>query len=98
MRAILLILIIVVIALLIALATGFLNITQTRTAKAPDISTTGNGVAAKGGRTPTFDIETGSVSVGTKPANVTVPTVQVNPPADESANQQHAQNVTTNAG
>ena len=86
MRAILLILIIAVVAILIAIATGFLDISQTRGAQVPKISATGNGVTARGGQTPAFDVETGSVAVGTKKANVTVPTVQVKPPADQDAN------------
>ena len=95
MRAILLVLILAVVALLIAVATGFLDISQTRQAKAPQISTTGNGVTAKGGQTPAFDVETGSVSVGTKPQSVQVPSLQVNPPAN---NAQPANEVTQNSG
>jgi hypothetical protein len=95
MRALLFILIVIVVVLLIALATGFLSVSQTRQATAPQISATGNGVAARGGQAPTFDIETGSVSVGTKKANVPVPTVRVNPPA---AAQQQDQNVVENGG
>jgi hypothetical protein len=49
-------------------------------------------VTAANGQTPTFDIETGSVAVGTKSTNVTVPTVRVVPP-DEQAN-----NAVANAG
>ena len=96
MRAILLILIIAVVALLIAFATGFLKISQTREARAPDVSASVNGVAARGGQPPTFDIETGSVSVGTTQKNVAVPTVRVNP-ANRQA-QQPDENVATNAG
>lgn len=95
MRAILLILILAVVAIIVAIATGFLDISETRQAKAPQISTTGNGVTAKGGQTPAFDVETGSVSVGSKPKTVPVPSLQVNPPA--TANQQ-ANEVTQNAG
>ena len=42
---------------------------------------TENGVVAKGGQAPAFDVETGTVSVGAEAKNVTVavPTVQVNP-------------------
>jgi len=94
MRAVLLILIVVVVAFIIAIATGFLHISQTRTAATPDLSVNGTAVSASGGRAPAFDVETGSVSVGTKQRNVAVPTVQVNPPA---ANQQD-QNVTGNSG
>jgi flagellar basal body-associated protein FliL len=95
MRAIIIILILAVIALLIAVATGFLNISQTREARAPEVSTTGNGVSAKGGQTPAFDVETGSVSLGTKQKTVAVPNVQVNPPG---GGNQEAANVTTNGG
>ena len=94
MRAILFIFILVVVALLIAVATGFLDISQTRGAKAPQISTTGNGVTAKGGQAPAFDVETGSVSLGTQRKNVAVPSVQVNPPAND---QQQSGNATANA-
>ena len=52
MRAIILILILAIVALIIAVATGFLDISQTRGAKAPQISTTGNGVTARGFRCP----------------------------------------------
>jgi hypothetical protein len=86
MRAILLILIVAVVALVIAIATGFLDISQTRSAQVPKISTTDNGVVAKGGQAPAFDVETGSVAVGTKKADVTVPTVQVKPPSEEDVN------------
>lgn len=96
MRVILFILILAVVALIIAVATGFLDISQTRQAKAPQISTTANGVTARGGQSPTFDVETGSVSVGTEQRQVAVPTLQVNPP-DQDAQGQQAQNSTANA-
>jgi hypothetical protein len=85
MRALLLILIIVVVAILIALASGFLNINQTRQAKAPEVSTTRNGVTAKGGQAPAFDVETGSVKVGTKQTTVKVPALVVEKPARNQA-------------
>ena len=80
MRALLLILIIAVVAILIALASGFLNINQTRDAKVPAVSATGNGVTAAGGQAPAFDVETGSVKVGTKETTVKVPAVVVEKP------------------
>jgi len=86
MRAVLLILILAVVALLIAIATGFLDISQVRPAKAPDVSVNGASVTARGGQAPSFDVETGSVAVGTKPANVAVPTLKVIPP-DNQANE-----------
>ena len=88
MRAIILILILAVVLLIIAVASGFLDISQTREAKAPQVGATTNGVTARGGQAPAFDIETGSVSVVTKRKEVGVPTLQVNPPAD--ANNQAA--------
>lgn len=85
MRAILLILILAVVVLIGAIATGFLNINQVRGAKAPAIATTGNGVSAKGGQAPAFDIETGSVKVGARDATVKIPAIQVQPPGNQAA-------------
>ena len=81
MRAILLILILAVIVLIGAIATGMLDISQTRGVKAPDVDVSRNGITASGGQAPAFDVETGTVSVGAKETNVTVPapTVTVNP-------------------
>ena len=81
MRAILLILILAVVALIVLFATGLLDVDQTRSAEAPEVSVTGEGISATGGQTPAFDVETGTVSVGANQANVTVPvpTVRVNP-------------------
>ena len=84
MRPIILILILLVVAALIALATGFIDITQTRGVEAPEVSAAQNGVTATGGQAPAFDVETGSVAVGTTRANVVVPTVKVVPPAEQS--------------
>jgi hypothetical protein len=82
-RTIFFILILAVLALIAAIATGFLDVRQTQSAQVPEISASGNGVTATGGQAPSFDVETGSVSVGTKPANVAVPvpTLSVNQPA-----------------
>ncbi len=82
MRAVLLILILVVVAAIAAIGTGFLDINQTRGAKAPDVDASRNGVAASGGQAPAFDVETGSVQVGTKQATVPLPTVKVSPPGN----------------
>ncbi len=94
MRAIIFILILLVAAVLIAVATGFLNIRQTRPAAVPNVEATGSGVTASGGQAPAFDIETGSVAVGAKPQTVPLPTVQVNPPAQDQGNA--AANTTAN--
>jgi uncharacterized protein involved in outer membrane biogenesis len=85
MRAVLLILIVVVVAIIIAVATGFLDINQIRGAKAPQVSATSNGVVAKGGQAPAFDVETGSVKVGSRQATVKVPTLEVQPPHNQAA-------------
>lgn len=95
MRAILFILILAVVALIFAFATGLLDVSQTREAKAPQISATTNGVSARGGQSPAFDVETGSVSLGTKPKQVQVPTVKVNRPPEA---QNQTANATGNAG
>jgi hypothetical protein len=75
MRAVLLILVIIVLAVIAAFATGFVNINQIRGGTAPQVSATQNGIAAKGGHAPAFEVETGSVKVGTEEANVMVPKV-----------------------
>ena len=85
MRALILILLIVVAAVLIAVGSGLVNINQTREAKAPEVSATGTGVTAKGGQAPAFDVETGSVKVGTKETTVKVPAVTVEKPARNQA-------------
>jgi hypothetical protein len=92
MRALILILIVVIVGVLIALGTGFLKLNQTRGAKAPEVSATRNGVTAKGGQAPAFDVETGSVKVGTKQTTVRVPALVV-----EKAARNQAQAVTNNA-
>ena len=92
MRTIILVLILAVVALIIAVATGFLDIRQTRSAAAPDITANGSGLTAEGGQAPAFDVETGKVAIGSEGKNVTVqvPTVEVRPPAE--GNQAVAEN------
>ena len=94
MRAILLILILAVVVLIGAIATGMLDISQTRGARAPAVDVSRNGITASGGQAPAFDVETGTVSVGTDQKNVTipVPNVRVN-----SAQGNQAQPVTNSA-
>ena len=91
MRAVLLILIIAVVAVIVAIASGFVDINQIRGARAPQVAATQNGVTAKGGQAPAFEVETGSVKVGSKDATIRVPELQVQPPQNE------AQPVTNNA-
>lgn len=85
MRAIIFVVIVAALAIIAAVASGFLHVNQTRSAKAPQVSTTGNGVTAKGGQAPSFEVETGSVQVGTRNATVKVPDIKVVPPANQSA-------------
>jgi hypothetical protein len=92
MRAVLAILIVAVLAVLVAVWTGFLNIDQIRGAKAPSVSATHNGVVAKGGQTPAFDVETGSVEIGTKNTTVKVPSLTVKRPQSQAGQTQAPQN------
>ena len=87
MRAVLLILILAVVALIVLVSTGLLDINQIRPAEAPKVSVSQEGITASGGQTPAFDVETGTVSVGTDQANlaVPVPSVRVNPPEGNQA-------------
>jgi len=79
MRAVLLILILVIVAIIAAIASGFVDISQTREARAPTVSATTDGISASGGQSPQFQVETGSVQVGSGEANVTTPTVRIEP-------------------
>ena len=77
MRAILLILIVAVVALIVAISTGYLDISQTREAKAPSIEASDGAIRATAGQSPAFDVQTGSIQVGTHEGNVAVPKVEV---------------------
>ena len=86
MRAIILILILAILAIIAAVVTGFLDINQIRGAEAPQVSATSNGIVAKGGQAAAFEVETGSVKVGTKESTVKVPAVEVVRPGNDAAN------------
>lgn len=79
MRAILLILILAVVATIAALATGLVDISQTRGARAPTVEATDGAIRAKGGQPPAFEVKAGSVEVGKREANVAVPKLEVKP-------------------
>ena len=85
MRAVILILVILILAVIGAIATGFLDINQIRPARAPEITATSNGITAKGGQAPAFDVETGTVKVGTGNATVKVPKLEVVQPQNQAA-------------
>lgn len=77
MRAILLILIVAVAGLIVAFATGLVDISQTRQARAPNLEAGDGTIRAQGGQPPAFEVQTGSVGIGTREANVAVPKVEV---------------------
>lgn len=77
MRAILLILILGIVAAIAAIATGLVNVSQTREARAPTVAAGDGSIRAEPGQAPRFDVETGSVGVGTREANLPVPKVEV---------------------
>ena len=79
MRAVLLILILGVVALIIVFATGLVDVSQTREAKAPRVEAVDGSIRAQGGQSPAFEVQTGTVEVGTREANVAVPKVEVKP-------------------
>ena len=83
MRAIFLILIIGVVALIAAIHFGLIGITQTRPAAAPTVAAEDGKIRATAGQTPKFDVETGSVGVGTRAQNGTVPSVKIGVPVVE---------------
>jgi hypothetical protein len=85
MRTILIVLMLAVVVVIAGIASGFVDINQIRGAKAPEVSTTHNGVVAKGGQPPAFDVETGSVKIGTKETTVKVPAVEVERPGANQA-------------
>lgn len=77
MRAVLLILILGVVVLIALFASGLVNVAQTREARAPQVEATNGSIRAQGGQSPAFEVQTGSVEVGTREANVAVPRIEV---------------------
>jgi len=77
MRTVLLILILGVVALIALFASGLINVSQTREARAPQVEAVDGSIRAQGGQSPAFEVQTGSVAVGTREANVAVPKVEV---------------------
>ena len=78
MRAVFLILIIAVVALIAAVLTGFVNLRQTEPAVAPRIERADGRIVARPGEAPAFDVQTGSIGVGTD-KSVAVPKVEIQP-------------------
>ena len=77
MRAIFLILILAVVAVIALLASGLVDVSQTRAARAPQLETENGAIRAEAGQSPAFEVQTGSVQVGTRDANVAVPKIEV---------------------
>ena len=77
MRAVFFILILAVVALIGLVQTGLVGVTQTRNAALPSVSAQGGKIVAKGGATPAFDVQTGSVGVGSRDAAVPLPKVTI---------------------
>ncbi len=104
MRAILLLLIVAVVAVILAFASGFAHLNQTRPAQVPSVAVTNGAVVTKGGQSPSFEVETGSVAVGTQRREVTLPKValplpslQVNRPGKDAQIAAQANAVQANA-
>jgi hypothetical protein len=77
MRAILVILILVVVAAIAAVQSGVIDISQTRPATSPSLAAQNGSVSVKPGQPPAFEVQTGSIGVGTREANVAVPRVTI---------------------
>ena len=84
MRKFILILIVGIVALIAAIQMGLLSFRQDRPAEVPGVEVTSNGITATGGQAPSFEVETGTVAVGTRNATVAVPvpTIEVRNPND----------------
>ena len=80
MRAVLFVLIAATLVVIAGVGSGFINVNEIHGAKAPEVTATGNGVTAKGGEGSAFDVETGSVKVGTEETTLKVPTLEVQKP------------------
>jgi hypothetical protein len=78
MRAVFLILIVVVVALIAAVLTGMVKLPMTQPAVAPSVTVENGKVITRPGQTPAFDVQTGSIGVGTG-KTVAVPKVEIQP-------------------
>jgi hypothetical protein len=85
MRVIISVLILVIIVAIGALASGFVKLTNFR-GQPPTLTATRNSVSVGGGQAAGFDVQAGSVKVGTENKTVTVPTsVRIEKPASNQA-------------
>ena len=85
MRAIISVLILVIIIGIALVATGFVRIGNMR-GQPPVLTATRNSVTVAGGQAAGFDVQAGSVKVGTENKTVTVPTsIKIQKPASNEA-------------
>ena len=77
MRFLLILVGIAALVLLAGMATGFINIDQTRTAALPRL---------EGGQAPEFKADVGRIDLGTQNKTVEVPTIDVQKPGEAPAN------------
>ncbi len=77
MRTIFFILILAVVAGIVGVSTGLINVSQTRNARMPGIAAEGGKIEARAGQTPAFDVQTGTIGVGSKTLDAPVPTLKV---------------------
>ena len=78
MRAVFLILIVAVVALIAAVMTGMIDFRLAQPAVAPAVESADGKIVARPGQAPAFDVETGSVGVGSG-KTVAVPKVEIQP-------------------
>ena len=85
MRAVFIVLIVGVVIVIGLVASGLLHLNQTQSAQAPSVAVRDGAVVTKGGQAPSFEVETGTVAVGTerKDLKVAVPVLKVNRPTDQ---------------
>lgn len=69
MRGFLALIVIIVLGLVVASATGLINLTSSGKLEAPKIETTGGSV-------PSVEVNTGKINIGTENKSVEVPTVK----------------------
>lgn len=79
MRALLVLLGIAALVILAGMATGFINIDQTQTARLPRI---------EGGQAPEFKADVGKIDLGTEQKVIEVPKVEVQKPAADPSSAQ----------
>ena len=77
MRAFFFVLIVAVVALIVLIQTGLVGVSQTQPARLPSVAAQDGKIVARGGTAPAFDVQTGSVGVGSRDAAVPLPKVTV---------------------